>query len=306
MAFEFPVIDSASLAAWCEAHLGSRAEAELFRTGHLTSVVGARLADGREVVVRVRAAAPRVAACTEVQRQLSDSGYPCPRPLAGPALLGAYEATAETCITGGTVLPDSGRAARPFAAALAEAVRLAPRPEDVPSLAPAPSWTAWNHNQGGLWPWPDDLNVNLNRVDGPAWIDAAGRAARRKLQEGQGQAVIGHGDWITDNLRWNGDRLLVAYDWDSLIIDTEAVIAGLAAAIYLYPARATVAESGEFLDAYAVARGRPFSPAELQHCWAAGVWTMAFDAKQAQVAGQPGTSLTEGEATERLRLAGIS
>jgi hypothetical protein len=95
----------------------------------------------------------------------------------------------------------------------------------------------------------------------------------------------------------------VAYDWDSLIADSEAVIAGLAAAIY--PALATVAETADFLAAYAAARGRPFGPGELQRCWAAGVWTRAFDAKKQYAAGQPVVSLTEGEAAERLRRAGL-
>jgi aminoglycoside phosphotransferase (APT) family kinase protein len=305
MAFELPVIDAASLAAWCEVNLGSPAETELFRTGHLTCVIGTRLADGRKVVVRVRAAAPRVAVCTEVQRWLFDAGYACPQPLAGPTLLDGYEATAETCVAGSASLPDSGREARPFAAALAELVRLAPRPGRVPSLAPAPAWAAWNHDQGELWPRTEELDVDLNEVDGPAWLDAAARAARHKLREGADEEVIGHGDWITDNLRWDGSRLLVAYDWDSLIADSEAVIAGLAAAIYLYPELATVAETGEFLDAYAAARGRPFSPGERQRCWAAGVWTRAFDAKHEQAAGKPVSILTQDEAQERLRRAGI-
>lgn len=305
MVFELPVVDAASLAGWCEVHLGSPAQSELFRTGHLACVIGTRLADGREVVVRVRPAARRIAACTQVQGRLFESGYRCPQPLAGPAPLDAFEATAESYIAGGAILPDSGRSARPFASALARLVQLAPRPRDVPSLAPAPAWAAWNHDQGELWPWPEDLDVDLNEVDGSGWIDAAGRAAREKLREGQDEAVIGHGDWITDNLRWNGNRLLVVYDWDSLIVDSEPVIAGLAAAIYLYPARATTTETHEFLDAYATARGRPFSPDELQRCWAAGVWTRAFDAKQEQAAGQPVVSLTEDEADERLRRAGI-
>ena len=305
MAFELPAVDAASLAAWCEVHLGSPAQRELFRTGHLTRVIGTRLADGREVVVRVRPAAPRIAACTEVQRRLFDSGYPCPQPLAGPAPLEEYEATAESYIAGGATLPDSGRTAQPFAITLAQLVHLAPRPEQVPSLAPAPAWAAWNHGQGGLWPWPEDLDVDLNEVHGSGWIDAAGQAARQKLREGQDQAVIGHADWITDNLRWDGSRLRVAYDWDSLIADSEAVIAGLAAAIYLYPALVTVTETREFLDAYAMARGRPFSPGELQRCWAAGVWTRAFDAKEEQAARQPVTRLTQDEARERLRRAGM-
>ena len=117
--------------------------------------------------------------------------------------------------------------------------------------------------------------------------------------------MIGHGDWITDNLRWDGNRLLVAYDWDSLIARSEAAIAGLAAAIYLYPALPTVTETREFLDAYATARGRPLSPGELQRCWAAGVWTKAYDAKQEHAAGQPVTCLTQDEAHDRLRRAGM-
>jgi hypothetical protein len=303
VAFDVPVVNAASLAAWCDLHLGSPAAGNLFWGGHLACVIGTRLADGREVVVKVRPAAPRTAACTEVQRCLFESGYPCPQPLAGPAPLDGYEATAEAHVPGGSVLPDSGRAARPFAAALAQLVDLAPRPEQLSSLAPAPAWTAWNHDQGGLWPWPDDQDVDLNEVYGPGWIDAAGQAAWQRLQEGQDRAVIGHGDWFTDNLRWHGNRLLVAFDWDSLIADSEAVIAGLAAAIY--PALATVTETRDFLTAYAAARGRPFSPGELQRCWAAGVWTRAFDAKKQHAARQPVISLTQGEAHERLRRAGL-
>jgi Ser/Thr protein kinase RdoA (MazF antagonist) len=301
--FELPVVDPASVTAWCEVHLGSPAAGELFRTGHLARVIGAQLADGREVVVRVRPGAPRVAACIEVQRRLYVSGYPCPEPLAGPAPFGEYEATAESYVPGGVMLPDSGRAAQPFATALAQLVHLAPPPDEVPSLAPAPAWTAWNHDEGGLWPWPEDQDVDLNQVDSPVWIDATGQAARRRLEEGHDQAVIGHGDWFTDNLRWRGNRLLVAYDWDSVIADSEPVIAGLAAAIY--PALATAPETRDFLAAYAAARGQPFSPGELQRCWAAGVWTRAFDAKKQYAAGQPVISLTEHEAQERLRQAGL-
>jgi hypothetical protein len=257
VAFEVPEVNEPSLAAWCDLHLGSPVAGELFRTGHLACVIGARLADGREVVVKVRPATPRTVACTEVQRRLFESGYPCPRPLAGPAPLDDYEATAESHVPGGNVLPDSGRAARPFAVALAQLVALAPSPDEVPSLAPAPAWTAWDHEQGGLWPWPEVEDVDLNEVDGPGWIDAAGQAARQRLQDGHDRAMIGHGDWFTDNLRWHGSRLLVAHDWDSL------------------------------------------------RCWAAGVWTRAFDAEEQHATGQPVISLTQDEAHERLRRAGM-
>lgn len=205
-----------------------------------------------------------LAACTEVQLRVFDSGYPCPQPLAGPALLGEYEATAERYVSGGLRLPDSGRSTRPSprshigaAGSDTRASALVGARASMGGVAPQPGWSVAA---------PEDLDVDLNEVDGPSWIDAAAQAVRRKLREGQDHAVIGHADWITDNLRWHGQRLLVTNDWDSVIADSEAVIAGLAAAIYLHPELATVAETHEFLDAYATARGRPFSPSERQRC----------------------------------------
>jgi hypothetical protein len=43
MVFQLPAVDAASLTAWCAVHLGSPAASELFRTGHLTRVIGTRL-----------------------------------------------------------------------------------------------------------------------------------------------------------------------------------------------------------------------------------------------------------------------
>ena len=56
-----PAVDPALLAMWCSEHLGSPPAAELFRCGFLSAVVGLRLADDREVVVKVRPVSPRLA-----------------------------------------------------------------------------------------------------------------------------------------------------------------------------------------------------------------------------------------------------
>jgi hypothetical protein len=302
-----PAVDSDCLARWCEEHLGSPPAAEIFRSGYLSAVTGLRLADGRAVVVKVRPGSPRVAACVEVQRRLFGSGYPCPEPLTGAVPFGDGVATAEAYVPGGAVLPSAGRPARAFAGALARLIALAPRPAEVPDLNPPPSWAAWDHDEAGLWPHPEDSDADLNEVAGPAWIDEAGRRARDRLRAGASGAVIGHCDWLAGNLRWTGDELLVVHDWDSVVADSEAVLAGFAAA--LYPAvsvdeLATVTETQRFLDAYGDARGRELSAGELERSWAAGVWTRAYDARHQHAAGQPVRSLTEPEARERLRRAG--
>jgi hypothetical protein len=292
---------------WCSEHLGSPPVAELFRSGFLSAVVGLRLADDSEVVVKVRPASPRLVACVEVQRRMFESGYPCPEPLSGPAPLGDGVATAEVYVPGGAVLPDGEHAARRFAEAFALLITLAPRPAEVANLEPAPSWAAWNHDGAGLWPRAED-GIDLNEVAGPEWIDQAGRCAVDRLRAGASEAVIGHCDWLVGNLRWRGDDLLVVHDWDSTVADSESVLVGFAAALYstVSPNKnATVAETDSFLDAYCDARGQAFSTGELQRSWAAGVWTRAYDAKYQHVVGQPVVSLSEDEARERLRRAGV-
>jgi hypothetical protein len=206
------------------------------------------------------------------------------------------------------LLPGAGRSAWAFAGAFARLVTLAPRPAEVPALDPPPSWADWNHVGAGLWPHPEDPDVNLNEVAGPAWIDDTGRRARDRLRAGASEAVIGHCDWLAANLRWNGVKLLVVHDWDSVTADSEAVLAGFAAALYSTVSAdelATVEETQRFLVAYREAHGRELSADELQRSWAAGAWTRAYDARYQHAVGQPVRSLTENAARERLRRAGI-
>lgn len=301
-----PAVDPARLAQWCMEHLGSPPADEILRSGHLSAVIGLRLADNREVVVKVRPDSARIAACVEVQRRMFRAGYPCPQPLTGAVSFGKDVATAEAYVPGGAMLP-SADAARAFAEAFACLIRLAPRPAEVSTLDPAPSWAAWNHAEDGLWLYPEDPDVNLNEMAGPEWIDDVGRRARDRLRAGESEAVIGHCDWLAGNLRWSGDALLVVHDWDSMTADSEAVLVGFAAALYSTVSAdelATVEDTERFLVAYCHARGREFSADELERSWAAGVWTRAYDAKYQHTVGQPITSLSENEARERLRRSG--
>jgi Phosphotransferase enzyme family len=300
-------VDPARLAQWCMEHLGSPPADEIFRSGYLSAVIGLRLADDREVVVKVRPDSPRIAACVEVQRRMFQAGYPCPQPLTGAVAFGEDVATAEAYVPGGAMLPSADNAARAFAEAFARLIRLAPRPAEVSTLDPAPSWAAWNHAEDGLWPNPEDPHVNLNEVAGPEWINDAGRRARDRLRASESEAVIGHCDWLAGNLRWSGDALLVVHDWDSMTADSEAVLVGFAAALYSTVSAdelATFEDTERFLVAYCHARGREFSADELERSWAAGVWTRAYDAKYQHTVGQPITSLSENEARERLRRSG--
>jgi len=78
------VLQGNELEAWCAQWLGATSTQRLFESAHLSIVVGLRLTDGREVVVKVRPPADRIQGCVSVQRHLWAAGFPCPAPLVGP------------------------------------------------------------------------------------------------------------------------------------------------------------------------------------------------------------------------------
>jgi hypothetical protein len=130
-----PAVGLDALAIWCTRWLGAPPAAGLFGSGYLSTVRGLRLADGREVVVKVRPGQPRLAGCAVVHRALWAAGFACPEPLAGPQPLDGYAATAEALVADAGRPPPEGELARLSAAGLARLVELAPDPGSVPGLA---------------------------------------------------------------------------------------------------------------------------------------------------------------------------
>ncbi len=289
---------------------GHRPRRSCSRPGYLSTVKGLRLTDGREVVVKVRPSRSRLAGCAVVHRALWTAGFPCPGPLVDVQPLNGYAATAEMLVPDVDEPPPESELAPLSAAALARLVELAPIPGSVPSLTPSPSWVGWDHTERGLWPTPEDRDVDLNAYREPQWLDRVAAAARYHLRSHAGDPVIGHGDWHPENLRWQGPHLIAVHDWDSVICQPEPAIAGFAAVSFLGidgPARmANVEESTAFLDAYQQARGRHWTSQDYAAFWAAGLWQRAFDAKTQSLDGDPEQSLTQHEARARLRLAGLN
>jgi hypothetical protein len=299
-----------ALAVWCGRWLGAPPVAELFEAGYLSTVKGLRLADGREVVVKVRPRRSRLGGCAVVHRALWMAGFPCPEPLVDLQPLDGYAATAETLVRDVDEPPPHSELAALSAAALARLVELAPDPGSVPSLAPSPSWAGWDHTEPGLWPRPEDRDVDLNAYLEPQWLARVAAAVLDRLRGHIGVPVIGHGDWYPENLRWHGTQLIAVHDWDSVICQPEPAIAGLAAVSFLGiggPAgTASVQDSAAFLDAYQQARGRRWTSQDYAASWAAGLWQRAFDAKTRSIDGDPKQILTRHEAQARLRQAGLN
>jgi hypothetical protein len=304
------VLDDTVISDWCGRSLGTRVARVLFRSGHLAQVIGAELVDGRSVVIKIRPFEPRIAGCAAVQAHLAAAGFPCPLPLGGPAAVRGFAVTAETCMPGGWQRPPEQGAA-PFAALLARLVGSAPGAASVPSLAPSPPWTGWDHPGARLWPDLDDQGRDLNESPGPGWVDSAAAWVRQRMSACREPLRIGHGDWESQNICWAADRVLAVHDWDSVIAQPEVAIAGLAAAVWPEAGEpgqaATVEQSADFIACYQAAAGARWTGPQIQEAWAAGLWVRLFNAKKDAVSGGgPQLDWLAGEIEHRLTLAGLN
>jgi hypothetical protein len=89
---------------WSRSFLGTRPVAVLFVASHLSEVVGVRLADGREVVIKRRPdESGRARTCVAAQRLLAEQGFPCPMPLTEAILDGGVAVHAEQLVQGGEI-----------------------------------------------------------------------------------------------------------------------------------------------------------------------------------------------------------
>lgn len=291
---------------WCRRELGSAPTRRLLTAGYVSTVLALVLQDGREVVVKLRAAEHRIHAVLEIQRRLFEEGFPCPEPLTGASPLGPFLVSAEVYVPAEQLLsppPPTECAER-----LATAVDLAGPPGEVETLAPPPPWVAWDHSEPGTWPRPDDLATDLNEPAGPTWLCEPAERVRARLHADLRAPVIGHCDWEAHNLGWRDGHIVVVYDWDSVAVRTEPAVAGAAATVFASddrgPIAATLQQTEDFLGAYRELR--PWWDDEATEvAYAAGLWGLLYNARKELAGGGAGyLAHLERELAPRLRRAG--
>ena len=180
---EDPDTIAAVVDGWCRTHLGSRVARYRFFDSSSGSVHGVELADGRAVVVKGHRSAvdPRyLAAIVAVQRTLADTGFPAPRPLAGPVPLGDGLLTAEEYRSQSRPADAHDPAVRAVLAA--QLVRFIARAE--PHRTAMSALVHPLHRLvDGLYPVPHSERFDFAATaDGAEWIDGLMRAARDRTR----------------------------------------------------------------------------------------------------------------------------
>jgi hypothetical protein len=282
---------------WCRTVLGAEPVEVLFRVAQLSEVVGVRLIDGREVVVKRRVdESGRAARCITAQRLLAEQGFPCPMPLTDVIVSEGVAVHAERFVAGGELeTKDTPEAAARSGRLLADLVRRLAALDLDPPL-PNPEWVRW-----------DAMPERETAEEVSAWIEETIRRVQAKLAGCDLPPVLGHADWEAQNMRWRHGVPLVVHDWDGLAWLPEAAIAGSAAGIFaIHGTQATLApleSSQAFLHAYESERGVRFSPYETEIAWAASIWEALHNACNELLHNLPKVSYQRLKAERVERLA---
>nr|WP_238345200.1 phosphotransferase [Actinopolymorpha cephalotaxi] len=302
----------AFLSAYAGEHLGSPIRTVRFRAGRIDAVWGVELDDGRAVVIKGHrtpagpdtvGALDTIVAARDAQRYLAAAGFPCPEPLSGPDEIDGRVLTAETLLAGEVPAGRASATRRLLAEGLARHIDLLrARPGLREKAGPGPSWCRY---QAGPWPVPHDPIVNFDVTPaGYDWLDEYARRASDQIltcREGA-ELVVGHADWYAGNTAVLDGVLVGTFDWE-LVADTEAVIAGFAAACYAASSTSgaglsTPDEVAVFLQDYQAARGAGLYGRERRSACAAAAWIIAFNARW-----EVGMSGGKGEEGPNLTLA---
>lgn len=268
---------------FCRDELKSGVARPLFYETSQGSVTGVELGDGRRVVVKAHRPDDGLAWLHEVvrvQMHLASRGLWAPTVCGGPAPLGRGLGVVEAFVDRGTTRDGREPAVRAALvrglAALVAACR---------SLVAGSTLRRHYLADLGDELWPRGM-VPQTLPDGGA-IDALARAARARMQPA-GELVVGHGDWRVQHVRFEGDRIVAAFDWAGLCKELEPALIGFTAFAFCVdwsrtPVPATSLDHARaFVADYERARGGAFSADERRLCGALFAYSYAFAARHGE------------------------
>lgn len=287
----FGEVSAEQLRTWLDRHvrehIGVAIDGVVFQGGYTGAVFGLRLVDGREVVVKVQrpdADLTRMHAVVAVQNRLAAAGFGCPSVLSGPASAEGVLVVIEkrlTCEPTGS--PHQPRSRAAMAGGLATQIDAVRTMDGSALVAGRPAWADWD---AGAWPRPHVPIFDFSApVEGFEWVDQTADAAAAVLRSAHGlPLVIGHSDWVWQNVCVRDGRFVAGYDWDSLIYAPESAIVGLVAGIFTQgspePPDAPSAEQvAGFIEDYQAAQGSTFDHTERQIAGAAATWVRCYNAR---------------------------
>jgi hypothetical protein len=300
--------------AFCTRWLGTRPTGGLFYAASAGCVLGVHLESGDDVVIKAyqsRWTAPLLAAVQVVEGQVVQGGIPCPQPVAPPRPISEGRinlAVADAWLPDPGMRPGGSSAARAVSAGgLARQIALC---RELPGMAPLRSHplSAAGDQVFGV-PHSPLFDFEATAA-GAEWIDDIARRAKVLREGDECTPVVAHTDWSARNVRFDEERLLAVYDWDSVAVVTETTAAGQAAMIWSVTADPGGTEFPDldsvlaYIDDFERARAARFSATQRRAAYGAAAFMLAYAARCEHSIATRGLARPDQDAARR-RLAEI-
>jgi hypothetical protein len=299
---------------FCNEQLGSSALGGLFYAASAGCVLGVHLEGGAHVVIKAYQSRWKESFLAAVQNGEScaaDGGIPCPRPVAAPKPIRPGRpnfAVVETWLPDPGMHPGGSAAARGVSArGLARQIALCTGLPDPDRLLTHPL----SSRDAQLYPEPHSPLFDFESTAvGAEWIDELARRASSLRSEDESSLVVAHTDWSARNVRFDEDRLLAVYDWDSLALVPESAALGQAAMTWSVTADPggtafpTLDSVLGYMEDYQESRQRPLTVRQHRAARASAVWVLAYSARCEHSLAARGLA-REDQSTARERLAEI-
>ena len=297
---------------FCIRQLGELAVGGLFYAASVGCVLGVELESGEAVVIKAyqrRWHKPFLGAVQDAQQLLAMGGIPCPSPVLPPVEIRPPRpnlAVVETWVADPGMRPGGSAAVRRVSAAgLARQIALCLTLPDIDRLSRHPL-----HSEGdALYGTPHSPLFDFEGTGaGAEWIDDLARRAKTVRDRNTGPLVVAHTDWSARNVRFDEDRLLAVYDWDSLALVQEATALGQAAMTWSVTADPGGMEFPDldsvlgYMADYEQTRNRSFNAEQLRAARAAAVYVLAYTARCEHALALQGVARADQDAARR-RLA---
>lgn len=272
---------------WLDRHVRARLDSGIdsiaFTAGDIGAVFGLRLHNGRTVVLkalRPGGSLVRVQNVVACQNRLAAAGFPAPAVLDGPSLTDGVVAVIEEYVPRAPIGdPHEPQIRATMAAALANQIDILRDVDGSALKSGRPAWANW---ETGAWPAEHDPIFDFSRpVPGYEWLDETANSAAAEVRTlDELPPVVGHSDWVWQNVCVRGPEFVAGYDWDSLIFAPECTVVGLVAGSFTQgssvpPYDPTNEEVTAFIADYPV----DFSTGERQGALAAATWVRCYNAR---------------------------
>lgn len=284
-----PVRITEIIEGFCRVHLGETPQGARFYASSVGCVIGLGIESDLDVVMK--AYQPRwrrsfLEAVQQAQRCAASGAVPCPVPLLAPVPVvegGDTFAVVESWVPDpGMRSLDSEAALKVSAAGLALQIACCRALEHPDALMDHPM----RKSPAGLYGEPHSPVFDFARSSaGAEWIDDVARQAADIRDHVGTSRVASHSDWSARNVRYDEERLLAVYDWDSMALVEESTAVGQAAMTWRVTAEPggtefpTPDEVFSYIAAYEDAAGRLFSAGERRAAWAAAAYLLAYTSR---------------------------